>query len=111
MVTGEQFMTSRGARWTPGSKRLLFLGGQGVGSGIASTGGRGTSLLYSMAFTPFEKDPNDHDINTEAQAEAEAASTGGGGRGGRGGAGAAAVPTNVQVKIVWDGIERRRSEE
>jgi tricorn protease len=110
MVTGEQFMTSRGAKWTPDGKKLLFLGGQGGSNGIASTGGRGTSLLYSMAFTPFEKDPNDHDINTEAQAEADAAATaatGGGGRGGRGGAGAAAVPTNVQVKIVWDGIERR----
>ena len=107
MVTGEQFMTSRGAKWTPDGKKLLFLGGQGGSNGIASTGGRGTSLLYSMAFTPFEKDPNDHDINTEAQAETELAATGGGGRGGRGGAGAAAVPTNVQVKIVWDGIERR----
>src|ERR1039458_4272204 len=66
-----------------------------------------------MALMPFEKDPNDHDINTEAQAEAEAAATaatGGGGRGGRGGAGTAAVPTNVQVKIVWDGIERRITE-
>jgi tricorn protease len=106
MVSAEQFFTSRGAKWTADGKRLVFLGGQGGSNGIASTGGRGTSLLYSMAFQPIDKDPNDHDVNTEAQAEAELAANGGAaGRGGRGGAGAA--PANVQVKINWDGIDRR----
>ena len=59
-----------------------------------------------MVFNPFDKDPNDRDINTEAQAEAaDAAGTAAGRRGGRGAGGAA--PANVQVKIDWDGLDRR----
>jgi tricorn protease len=107
MIASDQFMTARGARWTPDGKKLLFIGGKGGSSGIASTGGRGSSLLYSVALNPLEKDPNDHDINTEEQAEAADAAAGntGGGRG----RGASAAPTNVEVKIDWDGIERRIS--
>jgi tricorn protease len=105
MIASDKFMTSRGARWTPDGKKLLLIGGQGGSAGIASTGGRGSSLLYSAAFSPIEKDPSDHDINTEAEAEAaDAAGTGNGGRGGRGGG---APPSNVQVKIDWDGMDRR----
>src|SRR6185369_1166708 len=70
MVTSDQFMTSRGARWSPDGKKLLVLGGNGGGAGIASTGGRGTSQLYSIALTPIEKNPDDRDVDTEAQAEA-----------------------------------------
>jgi len=101
MVTSDQFMTSRGAKWTPDGRKLLVLGGNGGSSGIASTGGRGSSQLYAISLTPIEKDPNDRDIDTEAQAEAalEAAPAG---RGGRAGA-----PANVQVKITWDGLDRR----
>jgi hypothetical protein len=88
MISSDQFLTSRGARWTPDGKKLLLVGGEGGSAGIASTGGRGSSMLYSVAFAPIEKDPTDHDINTEAQAEAEAAAGNtGGGRGGRGAAG------------------------
>jgi tricorn protease len=108
MIASDLFMTARGARWTPDGKKLLLIAGKGGGSGIASTGGRGSSLLYSVALNPIEKDPSDHDINTEEQAEAlEAAGAGnnGGGRAGRGGA-----PANVEVKIDWDGIERRFTE-
>ncbi len=103
MIASDQFMTSRGAKWTPDGKKLLVLGGNGGGAGIASTGGRGSSQLYSVAVTPIEKDPNDRDVDTEAQAEA-VPDTPAGGRGGRG---AGAVPSNVQVKIVWDAIDRR----
>jgi tricorn protease len=103
MIASDQFMNSRGAKWTPDGKKLLLLGGNGGGGGIASTGGRGSSQLFSVTLTPIEKDPNDRDIDTEAQAEA-APDPAAGGRGGRG---AAAVPANVQVKIVWDGIDRR----
>ncbi|MBZ5621935.1 MAG: DPP IV N-terminal domain-containing protein [Acidobacteriia bacterium] len=104
MIASDQFMNSRGAKWTPDGKKLLLLGGNGGGGGIASTGGRGSSQLYSVALNPIEKDPNDRDIDTEAQAEA-APDVAAGGRGGRGAG--AAVPLNVQVKIVWDGIDRR----
>jgi tricorn protease len=104
-IDSEQFMTSRGAKWTPDGKRLLVIGGQGGSAGIASTGGRGSSGLYAIAFSPIEKDPTDRDIDTEAQAEAAAAEAAPAGRGGRGGA--AAAPANVQVKIQWDGMERR----
>ncbi len=70
MIASDKFLTARGARWTPDGRKLLFIGGQGGTSGIASTGGRGSSLLYSFAFNPIDKDPNDHDINTEEQAVA-----------------------------------------
>src|SRR5204863_7536207 len=67
---------------------------------------RTTTQLYAVPLTPVEKEPGASDINTEEQAMA-AGDTGGAaaGRGGRGtGAGA---PANVQVKIVWDGMDRR----
>ena len=103
MIASDQFMTSRGARWTADGKKLLLIGGQGGSAGIATTGGRGSTMLYAVAFSPIDKDPRDRDINTEA--EASAADAAPAGRGGRGGA--AAAPTNVQVKINWDGIDRR----
>jgi tricorn protease len=102
MISSDQFMTSRGAKWTPDGKKLLVLGGQGGGAGIASTGGRGSSQLFSVSLTPIEKDPNDRDIDTEAQAEATPDVPAGGRR-----VGQALSPANVQVKIVWDGIDRR----
>ena len=103
-ITSDQFLTSRGAKWTPDGKKLLVLGGQGGSSGIASTGGRGSTGLYAIAFTPIEKDPLDRDINTEEQAEAADAAAPPAGRGGRA---AGTAPSNVQVKIDWNGLDRR----
>jgi tricorn protease len=103
MIASDQFMLSRGAKWTPDGKKLLLLGGVGV-SGIASTAGRGSAQLYSVALTHIEKDPADHDVNTEAQAEAADRETPAG-RGGRGAA--AGAGSNVEVKIEWDGLARR----
>jgi tricorn protease len=102
-IGGGDFLASSGAKWTADGKKLLFLGGVSVAS-IASTTGRGSSQLYGVSLVPADKDPNSADIDTEAQAEA--ADGAGTGRGGRGGAGAGAAP-NVQVKIVWDGLDRR----
>jgi tricorn protease len=104
MIASDQFMIARGAKWTPDGKKLLLLGGVGV-AGIASTAGRGSAQLYSVALTHMEKDPNDRDVNTEAQAEAADRETAAAGRGGRGAA--AGPPANVQVKIEWDALERR----
>ncbi|MDR3700880.1 MAG: S41 family peptidase [Candidatus Sulfopaludibacter sp.] len=103
-INSDQFLTSRGAKWTPDGKKLLVLGAQGGSSGIASTGGRGSTGLYAVAFVPLEKDPLDRDINTEEQAEAADAAAPPAGRGGRG---AGAAPANVQVKIDWNGLDRR----
>ena len=63
--------------------------------------------LYAIASARVEKGPTDRDINTEAQAEAADAAAPAAGRGGRGGAGAGTAPTNVQVKIDWDGMDQR----
>jgi len=104
MISSDEFLIARGAKWTPDGKKLLLLGGIGVAT-IASTGGRGSSQLFSVALTHIEKDPNDRDVDTEEQAEAAAAQEAAAGRGGRG-AGAAAQ-ANVQVKIEWDGLDRR----
>ena len=63
-------------------------------------------LLYSVALNPIFNDPNYHDVNNDAEAEAaEAVGNSGGARGGRG-----AASTNVDVKIDWDGIDRRFNE-
>ncbi|HXS98736.1 MAG TPA: S41 family peptidase [Candidatus Limnocylindrales bacterium] len=99
MIGGDDFLLSNGAKWSPDGRKLLFLGGVGAPSMAALN--RTAYQLYSVALTPLDKNPNDRDIDTEAQAEA-AAQDATAARGGRGGA-----PANVQVKIVWDGLDRR----
>jgi tricorn protease len=105
MITSDQFQISQGARWTPDGKKLLVIGGINLPA-MASQGFRGTpSQLYAISLTHIDKNPDDRDINTEEQAlaalnEAQAA-------GGRGGRGAGAGAPNVEVKIEWDGLDRR----
>jgi tricorn protease len=101
MIGGEDFLLSSGAKWTPDGKKLLLIGG--VGAPAMAALNRTSTQLYSVALNPIEKDPNPADINTEEQAMA--ADTAAAGRGGRGGA--AGAPANVQVKITWDGLDRR----
>jgi tricorn protease len=103
MIGHDDFLISSGAKWTPDGKRLLLIGG--VGAPAMAALNRTTTQLYSVALTPIEKEPGTPDINTEEQAMAAEATGTGGGRGGRGAGGAA--PANVQVKIVWDGMDRR----
>ena len=95
-----EFLSARDAKWTADGRKLLFIGSVGAQS-VASTA-RQTSQLYGVSLLPIEKDPNSADVDTEAQAEA--ADNAGTGRGARAGAGAAPA---VQVKIVWDGLDRR----
>ena len=102
MIGGDEFLQSTGARWTPDGKKLLLIGGVGAPS-MASLN-RTVTQLYSVALLPIDKDPNPGDINTEEQAVAADAAAGGAGRGGRG---AGTTAPAVQVKIVWDGIDRR----
>ena len=101
MITSNDFQVANYARWTPDGKRLLVLGGLGI-PGIASTA-RGTTQLYSIALTHIEKNPDDQDVDTEAEAQAALVESGPG-RGGRGAGGA--IP-KVEVKIEWDGLDRR----
>jgi tricorn protease len=102
MIGHDDFLLSSGAKWTPDGKKLLIIGG--VGAPAMAALNRTTTQLYAVPLAPVEKEPGAADINTEEQAMAAAESSGAApaGRGGRGGASA-----NVQVKIVWDGIERR----
>jgi tricorn protease len=101
MIGGEDFLQSSGARWTPDGKKLLLIGGSGA-SGIATLN-RTVTQLYAVALTPAEKSPDTGDINSEEQAMA----AGNDPAVGRGGRGAGAAAPAVQVKIVWDGIDRR----
>src|SRR5207248_1349298 len=103
MIGGEDFLMSSGAKWTPDGKKLLLIGG--VGAPAMAALNRTTTQLYGVALNPLEKDPNATDINSEEQAMAADANSAGAGRGGR--AGGAAAPANVQVKITWDGLDRR----
>jgi tricorn protease len=101
-IVSDQFQISQGAKWTADGKKLLLIGGVSLPA-MASQGFRGTpSQLYAISLTHIDKDPEDRDINTEEQAMAQLNEAPAGGRGGRG---AAAAP--AEVKIEWDGLDRR----
>ncbi|MBI4906699.1 MAG: PD40 domain-containing protein [Acidobacteria bacterium] len=104
IVEGEAFIASSSAKWTPDGKKLLILGSSGTG-GVASTA-RPSSQLYAVSLVPTDKNPDERDIDTEEQAAAAPQESAGGARRGLGGPPAAA-PAKVEVKIEWDGIERR----
>jgi tricorn protease len=123
-IEADDFLMSSGAKWTPDGKKLLVLGSIGAPS-MASLN-RTTTQLYSVALTRIEKNPeDDRDINTEEQAQA-ATETPRRGRGAGAGTGTPAsdgetetprrgrgagtsTPTNaaVEVKIEWNGLQRR----
>jgi len=96
MIGADDFLTSNGARWTPDGKRLLLLGG--VGAPAMSALNRTIMQIYSVALTPADKNPDDRDIDTEAQAEGTADTPRRGANNGS---------AKVEVKIEWDGIDRR----
>ena len=64
-----------------------------------------TQLYARRPATRIEKDPDDRDINTEEQAMAAPTNSGRRTRRTRRGRGRGA--RHVQVKIEWDGIDRR----
>lgn len=111
MIDSEDFLAASGAKWTPDGKKLVFIAGYASPS-MASLS-RSTMQLYSVALSRVEKNPDDRDIDTEAQAQA-AFDTSRRGRGAAvGGAGSNRVESSeggsvkVEVKIDWDGLERR----
>jgi tricorn protease len=102
MIGGEEFLMTTGARWTPDGKKLLFLAGSGAFS-IASTSGRTTMQLHSVSLTRIEKNPTERGVDTEEEAQSAPPAER---RPGPGGAAASAL-AKVEVKIEWDGLDRR----
>jgi len=98
MIGADDFLISNGAKWTPDGKKLLLLGG--VGAPAMSALNRTVMQLYSVALTHMEKDPLDTGVDTEEQAEAQLNDTPRRGPGAGG-------PPKVDVKIEWDGLDRR----
>ncbi|MBI4875643.1 MAG: PD40 domain-containing protein, partial [Acidobacteria bacterium] len=98
LIGGDEFLISSGARWTPDGKKLVFLAGVGAPS-IASTSGRTTLQVYSVALTRLEKNPAERGVDSEEEAQSAPPAE-------RRGP-AAAAPAKVEVKIDWDGLDRR----
>jgi tricorn protease len=94
-IGSDEFLVSSGAKWTPDGRKLLLLGG--IGAPAMSALNRTVLQLYSVSLTRNEKNPDDHDVDTEAQAEALAAETTRRGN----------TAPKVEVKIEWDGLDQR----
>ncbi len=104
MIASDQFQISQGAKWTPDGKKLLLIGGVSLPA-MASQGFRGTpTQLYAISLTRVEKDPD----RSRHQYRGAGAGSSWTKRRPADAAGAAPPrPRNVQVKIEWDGMERR----
>jgi len=93
--------SSASPRWTADGKKLIFLGGYVQGG--SATVRENISALYSVSLTKDEKDPMSRDVDDEEAAvaaeRADAAA-----RRPAGAGGAAAAP---EVKIDWDGLDKR----
>ena len=97
MIGADEFLQSSGAKWTPDGKKLLVLGGVGAPSMAALN--RTTLQLYSVSLTRLDKGPDDG-VDTEAQAEAADSAP-------RGRGGVGTTPPVPDVRIEWDGLDRR----
>ena len=129
-LESKDFLISSGAHWTADGKHLAFLAGYGA-PGMASLN-RTTMQLYSVSLARLEKNPDDRDVDTEAQAEAvpelprrirstnaepatapkgeSDATTEAAAESPRRGLGRGTNENGaakVEVKIDWDGLERR----
>jgi tricorn protease len=93
----EQFASTQ-ARWTPDGKKLIFLGGSLQFGSIAVV--QNTAALYGVSLSTDDKDPMSRDIDSEEEAQA-ADRQEGPPRGPR------AQERPVEVKIDWEGLNRR----
>ena len=99
LVGGDDFLIATGARWTPDGKKLVFTAGVGAPS-IASTN-RTTMQLYSVALMKRDKDPDERGVDTEEEAMKAQPPLPADRRG------PAAAAPKVDVKIDWDGFDKR----
>ncbi|HEY2459412.1 MAG TPA: S41 family peptidase [Candidatus Acidoferrum sp.] len=109
-LNDEIMFSTLNPRWTPDGRRLIFLGGHVQGGSAALR--ENSATLYSVSLSDEDKNPMSRDIDNEAEGEAadrSAADRGAAGRGGRGAGGAAGggEPRTVEVKIDFNGLERR----
>ncbi|HEY3740873.1 MAG TPA: S41 family peptidase [Bryobacteraceae bacterium] len=103
-IASDQFQYANNAEWTRDGKRLLFTAGV-TAPAMASQGFRGApAQLYAVSLTHQDKAPESKEIDTEEQALAELNQPPAGAPTGRRGM---TPPPPVNVKIDWDGIERR----
>jgi tricorn protease len=100
-LSDDLLFSSSSARWTPDGKKLIFLGGYLQGGSAAIR--ENIATLYAVSLSKDEKDPMSRDIDDEeAAAAAERADAAA-----RRPAGAGGAATPPEVKMDWDGIERR----
>ncbi len=106
-ITGEDSYSDSGAIWTPDGKRLVYLGGADIGN--IGQAGRSTAQLYAVTLSPDEKAAADRDVDSEADAQRQQRERRPGGRGARGpdAEPADGQPAKVEVKIDFNGIDRR----
>ncbi len=97
-IIDDVLFATTGARWSRDGKRLVLLGGYVQGGSAALRAN--TASLYSVSLTREEKDSLSRDIDDEEQAAA--ADRAAAERGPR------ATPREApEVKIDWDGLDRR----
>jgi len=101
-LSDDLYFSSASPRWTPDGKKLIFLGGYVQGG--SATIRQNVSVLYSVSLTKEDKDPMSRDIDDEdaavAAERADAAARRPTGAPG-------ATPAPPEVKIDWEGLERR----
>ncbi len=104
-IRGYDTFSETGARWTPDGKKILFLAG--LAQGGSATIRQTVMSLYTLSLVRDEKNPADRSIDSEQQAasadQTPRGRTGGGMRPPESGEAA----RKVEVKIEWDGLERR----
>jgi tricorn protease len=100
MINDDGLFANASPRWTSDGKKLIFLGGYVQGG--SATIRNNISVLYNVSLTKEERDPVSRDIDDEEAAAAadRAARPAGGARPG-------AAAETPEVKIDWDGLDRR----
>jgi len=96
-LSDDVLFSSSQPRFSPDGRKLIFLGGYVQGG--SATLRQNVAALYSVSLTREERDPLSRDIDDEEQAAAAERSDRPAGRGQQQGP--------VDVKIDWDGIDRR----
>ena len=104
-IRREGLTSATGARWTPDGKKLIFTGGTQQ-SGMATASRASAMQLYSVSLTAEEKNPAERGVDSEEEAQAAERENRPRAPAAKG-APPAAEARKVEVKIEWDGLERR----